>query len=161
MQPVTDRFRFWYAHLAVIDRSFEHKTHKFVVCVVFFISAGKSLCFFQYDRCMVADSETVVNSLVFLERCLWLSVIDWLDTDWVIAKCDSFLKVHRLRWLKSWPEERSLYEVHDLGATFRAVAKYGIYSGAPNERWGFLSNICSEKQILRRIFYHLRTTKNF
>ena len=33
-------------------------------------------------------------------------------------------------------EERSLYEVHDLGATFRAVA-----------------NI--------RIFYHLRTPKNF
>ena len=40
---MTDRFRFWYANLAVIDRSFEHKTRKFAVCAVFFISAGKSV----------------------------------------------------------------------------------------------------------------------
>ena len=31
--------------------------------------------------------------------------------------------------------------------------------GAPNDC--FLLNICSEKQILRRIFYHLRKAKNF
>ena len=34
----TDRFRFRYANLAVIDLSFKHKTriNKFAVCVVFF-----------------------------------------------------------------------------------------------------------------------------
>ena len=34
-----------------------------------------------------------------------------------------------------------------------------LYLGAPNYR--FLGGTCSEKQILPRIFYYLRTAKNF
>ena len=46
MQPgMADRFRFLYANPAFIDRSFEHKTRKFAVCVVFLISAGKNTVF--------------------------------------------------------------------------------------------------------------------
>ena len=44
MQPMTDRFRFWNANLAVIDRSFEHKTRKFVVCVVAELWRVKRAC---------------------------------------------------------------------------------------------------------------------
>ena len=65
----------YYGNLAFIDRSFKDKTREFAVCVVFLI-----------------DCETIVKSLVFLERCLWLSVIDWLTQVELFQNATPFLK---------------------------------------------------------------------
>ena len=68
---MTDRFRFWCANLAVIDRSFKHKTRK--LAVMYSSLAQEQVSVFSNmtdDTAMTADCETVVKSLVFLERCL-------------------------------------------------------------------------------------------
>ena len=81
MQPITDRFRFWYANLAFIDRSFKHKTIKFAVCTCCILHWRRKKLVFFLIWPMTADCETVVNSLVFLERCLWLSVLGWTQIE--------------------------------------------------------------------------------
>ena len=80
----------YYGNLEFIDRSFKDKTREFVVCVVFLISAGRFFFFLIWP--ITADCETIDKSLVFLERCLWLSVIDWLTQVELFQNATPFLK---------------------------------------------------------------------
>ena len=112
---MTDRFRFWYANLAVIDRSFKHKTRKFAV---------------MYSS--LAQEQVSVFSNMTDYGWLWNGCKITSFSREVSMTFGDWLVGHEL---KSWPEERSLYKVHDLGTTFHAVAKYGIYLGVPNKRF--------------------------